>query len=105
MSHRAQTDGNLADSESHTFLKSLYDTYSDLVYSLCLRLLSNREAAESATIEVFVRFSHEQGYAPGDLQPAARLRELAIRTSIARLRRRGGKVIRRILCGLSARLL
>ena len=100
MSNSALINGNLPESENLPFLKSVYDAYGSLVYTICLRLLANRKAAESTTVEVFARFIREQANESGESRAEARLRELAIRASIARLRRRSGTMIRRALRGL-----
>lgn len=103
MSHTELTDVNSPNSENLSFLKSVYDAYGGFVYTLCLHLLANRKVAECTTIEVFVRFSQETAYELGESQTEARLRELAVRASVAKLRRRAGKRVRRALHGLSVR--
>ena len=104
MSNSTLANSDLPESEKLPFLKSVYDVYGGFVYTLCLRLLANRKAAESTTVEVFIRFIHEQANESSELQTEARLRELAIRASLARPRRRGGKMIRQALRDLSVRL-
>jgi hypothetical protein len=84
-------------------LKSIYNTYSQQVYSLCLQMLTNEKDAELATVDVFVQFSKEATSISDEILLPSRLRELAIHASITRLRRRSEKVVLRFLRGLQAR--
>ncbi len=45
-------------------LGALYDRYGGLVYTLALRILTSREAAEDLTQDVFVALSQRQQYDP-----------------------------------------
>ncbi|HWP45068.1 MAG TPA: hypothetical protein VNO14_17630 [Blastocatellia bacterium] len=78
-------------------LKAIYDLYGGRVYSLCLRLLASEKAAESATVDVFVRFGKEMARQEGEAHTFNQLRELAISASLARLRCRTGAVGRRLM--------
>ncbi len=78
-------------------LKSVYDRYSQQIYTLCVRLLADDREAETATIEVFVQLGKEPETQWDEPLLPSRLKELAIHTSIVRLRRRSNKVVRRLL--------
>ncbi len=79
-------------------LESIYGRYGQGIYSLCLRLLADEKAAQSATVDVFVKFSKEMPSHSDESRILLRLCELAIDKSLARLNRRGGMIVRR-LCG------
>jgi hypothetical protein len=81
----SQQESNLWASQ----LEAVYNRYGAGIYSLCLRLLTNKDAAESATIDVFVRFSKELANQPDESRMRLRLRELAVEAALARLRRQG----------------
>lgn len=66
-------------------LKPIYERYGVFVYSLCLRLLADKNAAESATIDVFVQFSKELMNSFDEMQILSRLKELARYTSLSKL--------------------
>ena len=68
-------------------LKTIYDSYGILVYTLCFRLLADKQAAESATVDVFVEFSRELMNSLDEMKIDARLKELAKTTSLSRLRK------------------
>lgn len=78
-------------------LRAIYDRYGGRVYSLCLRLLASEKAAESATVEVFVRFGKEKPGQEDEERTLNHLRELAISASLARLRCRIGAVGQRLM--------
>jgi DNA-directed RNA polymerase specialized sigma24 family protein len=92
----------------HSFLtaklKPVYDRYGAFVYSLCLRLLADKKAAESATIEVFVQFNRELLNTPDEMQVFSRLQTLARSTSLSTLRKRSNKKVRRFFYNLRSRL-
>ena len=68
-------------------LASLYDATSTLVFSLALRILRDRAAAEDVTIEVFLQvYSHAVGYHPDRGSPTAWLLTLARSRAIDRRR-------------------
>lgn len=66
-------------------LESAYRRHVALVYTLCLRLLATVQAAEEATVQVFAQFSRELSSWWDEARILARLRQLAIYESIARL--------------------
>lgn len=78
-------------------LKAIYDRYGGRVYTLCLRLLANRKAAESATADVFVMLSKELPEQQDEAHTLDRLRELAINASLARIRDGSGAIVRRLI--------
>jgi RNA polymerase sigma-70 factor (ECF subfamily) len=71
-------------------LKHVYDNYGVLVYTLCYRLLADKQAAESATVDVFVEFSREMMNSLNESEISSRLKELAKITSLSRLRKQRG---------------
>jgi hypothetical protein len=75
-------------------LESIYSRYGQGIYTLCLRLMANEKAAESATVDVFVKFSKEMASHSDESLIRLRLCELAINASLARLNRRGGMIMR-----------
>jgi hypothetical protein len=81
----SQPESNLWASE----LEAVYDRYGAGIYSLCLRLLTNKGAAESATVDVFVCFSKELANQHDESRTRLRLRELAVEAAFTRLRRHG----------------
>jgi hypothetical protein len=78
-------------------LRAIYDLYGERVYSLCLRLLASEREAESATVDVFVRFGKEKPREEDKARTLDYLCELAISASLARLRCRTGAVGRRLM--------
>lgn len=84
---------NLQDSQ----LKTIYDRHGGRVYSLCLRLLANQKAAESATADAFVMFSKELSNQQDEARTLDRLRELAINASLIRIRGRSQVIARRLI--------
>lgn len=67
-------------------LEAVYQQYGKHVYSLLRRLLADEKAAESATADVFVRFSDELASQPNEAHTFLRLRELAVETARRRLK-------------------
>lgn len=66
--------------------EAVYRKHGRRVYTLCLRLLADETAAEEATAQALVRFGREAVRRPGEAPDPTRLRELAIRAALARLR-------------------
>jgi DNA-directed RNA polymerase specialized sigma24 family protein len=87
-----------------TKLKSVYDRYSQQIYTLCVRLLANEREAETATIEVFVQLGKEVETQWDEPLLPSRLKELAIHASILRLRRRSKKIVRRLLRSVNTQM-
>jgi hypothetical protein len=50
----------LGDNPSLSGLESIYRRYGQGIYTLCLRLLANENAAESATVDALVRFGKDR---------------------------------------------
>ena len=50
---------HLGDSVRAQDLEAGYRQFGERIYTLCLRLLADKEAAEDATVDVFVRFNKE----------------------------------------------
>ena len=73
-------------------VESIYKLHGGRVYSLCLRLLSDRNKAEDATAEAFVRFHKELGVQSDGPLVLVRLRQLGIEAALRRLRAHGGLV-------------
>ncbi|HWW76407.1 MAG TPA: sigma factor-like helix-turn-helix DNA-binding protein [Pyrinomonadaceae bacterium] len=72
-------------------LEAEYRLYARRVYTLCLRLLADRRAAEGATASAFVRLGGEVSGRPDDAKILDRLLELAVGESISRLGAAYGK--------------
>ena len=66
--------------------EAVYRKHGRRVYTLCLRLLADEPAAEEATAQALVRFGREAARRPSEAPDPTRLRELAIRAALARLR-------------------
>lgn len=77
-------------------LESIYRRYGEGIYTFCLRFLGNKKAAESATVDVFVQFNREIASQPDESRTRLRLRELAIKASLARLNNRGRTIGQRL---------
>ena len=77
-------------------LESVYRCYGQGIYTFCLRLLANDKAAESATVDVFVRFGKELISRPDESKALLRLRELAIKASLDRVNDHGRTILRRL---------
>jgi RNA polymerase sigma-70 factor (ECF subfamily) len=81
---RAESPGD-AVARSLSALEALYRRHVARVYTLSLRLLADKQAAEEATVRVFARLSRElTGYLDETLA-LARLRQLSIDEAISRL--------------------
>jgi hypothetical protein len=89
---------------TEVFVSGFYLRYGQGVYTFCLRLLANKKAAESATVDVFVRFGKDLEIGPDESRAVLRLRELAIKASFARLNGRGRTIWRRLTQSLSVTL-
>lgn len=93
-----------ADTTLASQLESIYCRYGRGIYTLCLRLIADEKAAESATVDVFVKFSKEMASQSDESRLRLRLCELAINASLARLNRRGGMLSRRLSRSLRLKL-
>jgi len=93
-----------ADTTLASQLESIYGWYGEGIYTLCLRLIANKKAAESATVEVFVKFGKEIASHPDESHARLRLCELAINASVAQLNRRAEMIARRLSGGLRLKL-
>lgn len=93
----------LGNNSSFSGLESIYRRYGQGIYTFCLRLLANEEAAKSATVDAFVRLSKEMTSQSDESRTLLRLRELAINASVARLNNRGRRIGQRL--GQSLRLI
>src|SRR5689334_21841376 len=69
-------------------LEAVYQRYGNHIYTLLRRLLVDERAAESATTNVFVRFSKEVASQADEAQTFLRLRELAVETAVSRMKGR-----------------
>jgi DNA-directed RNA polymerase specialized sigma24 family protein len=79
------------DAESYVSrLESVYRQYAGRVYTLCLRLLADKKAAESLTIHVFLQLDARSLGQLGGSDALPVLRELAIRYSLVLLRELDG---------------
>jgi len=67
-------------------LESIYKRYGSYIYSLCFRLLADEKAAESTTVDVFVRFNKELGSQSDEPRISSRLHEMAVAAALSRLR-------------------
>ena len=74
---------------SYELLELVYQRYGDRVYSLCLRLLVDVRQAESATVDVFVRFGRCLASQWDDQRTELCLRELAIDAALSQLQEPG----------------
>ncbi|MBD2001302.1 sigma-70 family RNA polymerase sigma factor [Leptolyngbya sp. FACHB-541] len=73
-------------------LSALYDRYSNLVYGLALRVLSNSEEAEDVTQEIFLALWHKDNYNPTRGSLSSFLVTMTRSRSIDRLRSRNTKL-------------
>lgn len=71
-------------------LEAVYSRYVGHVYTLCRRLLADTREAETATVEVFVRFIQGLPCWWNESRNLAQLRELSIEVALAQLRGRDG---------------
>lgn len=55
--------------KTHTSFKEIYESYSALVYNLCLNYLQNEEDAKNATQEIFVKIYQKQSKFKGKSNP------------------------------------
>ena len=78
-------------------LKAVYQRYGSRIYSLLLRLLVDKNAAEAATVDVFVRFRDELASQPTEAQVFLRLRQLAVETALRRVNRHSMAALRQWL--------
>jgi RNA polymerase sigma-70 factor (ECF subfamily) len=84
--HLSALIARVADGD-RSALATLYDATSSLVFSLALRILRDRAAAEDVTIEVFMQvYSHAVGYQPDRGTPTGWLLTLARSRAIDRRR-------------------
>lgn len=74
------------DSSRASQLESVYTSYADRVYTLCLRLLADPRLAEAATAEVFSRSSRIVERSDGSSTLSC-LRDLAFEETLIRLKR------------------
>lgn len=74
-------------------LEAVYRRYVGHLYTLCLRLLVDAQAAEEVTMQVFVRFFQEIKRYWDESTILSRLRALAITDSLTRLSACDGEVI------------
>jgi len=91
----AQTDADLflALKAGHVeALSALYDRYSNLVYGLALRVLSNSEEAEDITQEIFLALWHKDNFNPSRGSLSSFLVTMTRSRSIDRLRSRNTKL-------------
>lgn len=86
----------LGNNSSLSGLESIYRRYGQGIYTFCLRLLANEKAAESATVDAFVRFGKEMTGQSDKSRILLRLRELAINASVTRLNNRGRTIGQRL---------
>ncbi len=63
-------------------LETVWEEHSRTVYTLCLRLVGDPDAAEDVTVEVFSHFSRELPRLTNERRIPVRLRELAIEKSV-----------------------
>ena len=89
-----------ADAPSALQLESVYRRYGTEIYTLCLRLLADEKAAESATVGVFVKLGREIASHSDESCIRLRLCELAINASLVRLNRFGAVITRWLSQGL-----
>ncbi|NJN59039.1 MAG: sigma-70 family RNA polymerase sigma factor [Leptolyngbyaceae cyanobacterium SL_5_9] len=95
LSLSAQTDADLfvaLKAGRVEALGALYDRYSNLVYGLALRVLSNSEEAEDVTQEIFLALWHKNTYNPTRGSLSSFLVTMTRSRSIDRLRSRNTKL-------------
>lgn len=73
------------DRQRLVLLQAAFRLYGPRVYTICLRLLRNSDAAQEATVRVFVRFRKEITLRWDEKVIVRRLRELAIDEALDRL--------------------
>jgi len=71
-----------------TALGTFYEVYKDMVYNVCYRLLSNRQDAEDATQDVFIKVFRAIRKFRGDAKLTTWLYQIAVNTSLNYERRK-----------------
>lgn len=74
-------------------LEAIYKRYGSSIYSLCLRLLADEKAAESATVDVFVMFNKELTSQSDEPHISSRLHEMAVAAALSRLREHSTRTV------------
>ncbi|MCX6173971.1 MAG: sigma-70 family RNA polymerase sigma factor [Ignavibacteriales bacterium] len=65
----------------------VYDLYARMVYSVCFRMIGNKEEAEDATQDVFLKVFHSINNFRKDSKLSTWIYQIAVNISINRLRR------------------
>jgi len=82
---------NLQDGDKEAF-KRLFDQYQHMVYNVCYRMTGNRQDAEDATQDVFLRIHHSIGQFRSEAKLSSWICRIAVNTCLNREQRR--KLIR-----------
>lgn len=69
-------------------LKQLFEQYQEYVYNICCRMSGNREEAEDATQDVFIKIFHNIEKFRGDAKLSSWIYRVAVNTCLKRERRK-----------------
>jgi len=71
-----------------TAFKTFYEIYKDMIYSVCYRILNNKQDADDATQDVFVKAIRSIQKFRGDAKLSTWLYQIAVNTSLNYARRK-----------------
>jgi len=75
-------------SNDRTAFRTFYETYKDMIYNVCYRMLNNKQDAEDATQDVFVKAIHSIQKFRGDAKLSTWLYRIAANISLNHIRRK-----------------
>jgi len=74
--------------DDRTAFRTFYEIYKDMIYNVCYRMLNNKQDAEDATQDVFVKASRSIHKFRGDAKLSTWLYQIAVNTSLNYARRK-----------------
>ena len=75
-------------SNEPTAFRTFYETYKDMIYNVCYRMLNNKQDAEDATQDVFVKAIRSVHQFRGTAKLSTWLYQIAVNTSLNYSRRK-----------------
>jgi len=75
-------------SDDSAAFKTFYETYKDMIYNVCYRMLNNKQDTEDATQDVFVKTFHSVHQFRGNAKLSTWLYQIAVNTSLNYTRRK-----------------